>query len=112
MVIFNMLAFYNLFREVGQQKCYQIKVEDPKTFNLDYNDVKKRHMGWRWATIFYAQAVPFTFIANFLYWIDYRKFIMSEDDYNLHFPFTHQQPPNVRDDMFLQLEIFNDKILR
>ena len=109
MVFFNINTFYYLFREVGKQKCYQIKVEDKEHFDLDYNDQSKRHMNWRWATVFYSQAVPFTFIANFMYWIDYRYYFLSKTTYDLHFLEKYGVRHTVREDMFLQLEIFNDK---
>ena len=67
-------------------------------------------MGWRWAVVLYAQAVPFTLISFFMYWVDYRSYITENWEHFVpdYYIKTNRTLPTVRDDMFLQLELFRD----
>lgn len=71
MAIFIQLMVYYIFKENGKQKVYQIMCKDPD-YNTEYNDLEKRHTGWKYGVVFYGQAICFTLVCNFMYWTPYR----------------------------------------
>lgn len=74
-----------------------------RKYSLDYNDHAKRQNTWKWAILWYAQAVPVSTVSFIIYWFSFNG-QQTEFDTNLNKAIY----PAIRTDIKYNLRLFND----